>query len=189
MKYSILVVVISFFTFFNSSAFAQTPSIPVDDETKLITYSGVVEVPKTTADTLYARLNKWFNSYYKNTAQVIKEKNDAKRFIEGSHRFKILKPDGPAKKGQEPTMVDAGLVIYTINVACREERFRYEISKFTFKQTAAIPAERWMDTEAKGYDPIYVTYLEQVDKFANSLIEELEDFMNTKIVAKDKDKW
>lgn len=163
--------------------------IPVDEETKLITYTGVVEVPKASADTLYARLEKWFRKYYKNPTEVIKNRDAAKRIIEGQHRFKITKPEGPAKKGQEPNMVDAGLVLYNISVACREERFRYEITRFIWKQTTAFPAERWMDTESKSYDPNYAGYLKQLDKFANELIADLEEFMTTKIVLKDKDKW
>lgn len=172
-----------------SSKMNAQERIPVDDETKLITYTGVVEVPKTTADTLYARLEKWFRKYYKNPTEVIKNRDAAKRSIEGQHRIKITKPEGPAKKGQEPVMVDAGMVLYNITVTCREERFRYEITRFVWKQTTAFPAERWMDTEAKSYDPNYAGYLKQIDKFANELIADLEEFMGTKVVLKDKDKW
>jgi hypothetical protein len=181
---------LAFFTLFVSlQPLAAQERIPVDDETNLITYTGVVEVPKTTADTLYARLDKWFRKFYKNPTEVIKNRDDAKRNIEGQHRFKITKPDGQAKKGQEPNMVDAGMVLYSITITCREERFRYEITRFIWKQTTAFPAERWMDTEAKGYDPNYAGYLKQLDVYANEIIGNMEEFMSTKIILKDKDKW
>jgi len=189
MKQKLNVTFTILFLFASSFIFAQVVNVPVDDETKLITYTGVIEVPKAKADTLYLRLEKWFRKYYKNPTEVIKVRDAEKRMIEGQHRIKISKPDGPAKKGQEPVMVDAGMVLYTIKVACREERFRYEVTRFVWKQTTAFPAERWMDKDSKTYEPVYDSYLKQIDDFVSEILADLEEFMTTKTVLKDKDKW
>lgn len=50
--------------------------VPVDSVTGKITYEGIVEVKGVAAGELYQRINAWFQSYYKNPTEVIRE-NDS----------------------------------------------------------------------------------------------------------------
>jgi hypothetical protein len=50
--------------------------VPVDSVTGKITYEGVVDVKGVAAGELYQRINAWFQSYYKNPTEVIRE-NDS----------------------------------------------------------------------------------------------------------------
>src|ERR1041384_230527 len=148
-----------------ASAFAQkhaganlTLALPVDSITHLITYEGVVEVKDAKADALYKRALAWFNSHYPNPKEVIRENDSLKYKIVGKPRFKIY---NPADKTGLKT--DAGLVQYTISVACRDGRFRYEISEFNHKEISYYAVEKWMNTKDQYYSPAMADYLNQID--------------------------
>src|SRR4051812_44882948 len=93
------------------------PQLPIDSLTKKITYESVVEVNGVTAEQLYKRALQWFQSYYKNPAEVIREKDSVQFKIVGKPRFRISNP--PDKEG---TKTDAGVVQYSITVAARNGR-------------------------------------------------------------------
>lgn len=161
--------------------------LPVDKETKLVTYSEVVEMPGMSKDTLYARAMNWFKKQYKNPNEVIKEQDASKGSITGVHRFKITK-EVPSNKKNEPAVKnDAGLVSYTINIAAKDGKYRYEITKINWKQASHFAIERWMDTQAATYDPAYAGYLEQTDEYMKKLVEDLKKGMT--YTAKAKSDW
>src|SRR5688572_22173895 len=75
----------------------ETPyAVPVDSITKLITYEGVVEVKGHAAPALYQRANDWFQTYYKNPKEVVRENDSVKFRIVGKHLFKINNPPDKA---------------------------------------------------------------------------------------------
>ena len=74
--------------------------------------------------------------------------------ITGKPRFKIY--NAPDKTGLK---TDAGLVQYTITLAVKEGRFRYELTEFNWKQLSYYPCERWMDTKSQTHLPVYNDYL------------------------------
>lgn len=164
-----------------------TPNLPVDEVTKLITFSEVVDEPGMNKDTLYNRGLRWFKTYFKNPSQAIKNADAEARVIEGGYKFTIKRPDPAAKKDPKP-MVDAGLVNFKIKLMCRDAKFKYEITSISWAQTSYYPIERWMDTEAKGYDPNYALYLQQVDEYVQALVKSLESYIETE-PAKKKDDW
>ncbi len=168
---------------------AQNPppvavSLPVDSITKLITYESVVQSPGKKADVLYKKALSWFNAYYKNPAEVIRENDSLKFKITGKPRFKIYNP--PDKEG---TRTDAGLVQYTITLSAKDGRFKYELTDFNWKQPSYYPSERWMDTKSQMYSPVYPEYLKQVDQYVKEVIRNLMDAMLKEKPVKDKDNW
>ena len=75
-------------------------NLPIDDETKLITYKSVV-TEAGTKDELFDRGLKWFNKFYKNPADVIKEKNKETGKIKGIARMQIYEGDKNPKLSGE----------------------------------------------------------------------------------------
>jgi hypothetical protein len=86
--------------FCSSSLLAQTatPNMPVDEVSKLITYTEVAEAKGLSKDTIYNRTYRWFQSFYKNPAQAIKLADKENFTIEGGYRFTVKRPDPAAKK-------------------------------------------------------------------------------------------
>ena len=172
---------------FSSAQTATTTTaspVPVDPITKQITYEGVVDVKGVTAKTLYERALEWFKSYYKNPSDVIRENDESGNKIMGKARFKISNP--PDKSGLRG---DAGLVQYTITLAARDGRFKYEILEFSWKQASVYPCERWLEKDAAGYQPVYNDYLIQLDSEMNDVIAKFKDFISHEKQVKDKDSW
>jgi len=163
----------------------ETPaSLPVDSITRLITYEAVVPATNATSDVLYKRALDWFRGYYKNPGEVIRENDAEKKIIVGKPRFRIYNP--PDKSGLK---TDAGLVQYTITVAVRDGRFKYELTAFNWKQPSYYAAERWMDTKAQMYTPVYNHYLKQTDDYVNELVGDLKAALLSDKPVKDKDNW
>ncbi|MFM8432370.1 MAG: DUF4468 domain-containing protein [Bacteroidota bacterium] len=176
--------------FFNVGSSAQkkqeliAPALNIDSVTKLITYEGVLEVKGVDASTLYGRTEDWFNTFYKNPAEVIRENDSVKLRITGKPRFKI---SNPADKSGLRT--DAGVVQYTITVVAREGRFRYEISEFNWKQNSYYPCERWLDKSSQSWLPAYYDYLGQIDITANQVIKELHKALSVAKSQKNREDW
>lgn len=158
--------------------------LPVDPITHLITYEAVTQVQGATTEVLYKRAFDWFNSYYKNPTEVIRENDIENGKIVGKPRFRISNP--PDKEG---TKTDAGLVQYTITVGVKDGRFKYELTEFNWKQTSYYPLERWMDTKAQTYTPVYNHYLTQTDDYVKEMIKNLKRAMMSDKPVKDKDNW
>lgn len=159
-------------------------AVPIDTITKLITYEGVVEVKNISAGVLYTRIHDWFQANYKNPTEVIRENDSIKMSIMGKPRFRIanLQPNEAGK-------TDGGIVQYTITVAAREGRFRYELTQFNWKQLSYYPCENWMNTTSPSYSILYNDYLQQLDKNALEVINSLKNAVMTEKPVKDKDTW
>lgn len=159
-------------------------AVPLDTITNLITYEKVVEVKSIAAGELYKRINDWFHIFYKNPTEIIRENDSIKFSIVGKPRFRLtnlLEKDG--------TKTEGGIVQYTITVSARDGRFKYEITAFNWKQLSYYPCERWMETKATSYKPIYNDYLQQLDTYTTELITSLKNAATHEKPVKDKDKW
>ena len=187
MKKIVTFIIASVFSFTLSAqkkTAVEPIDLPVDSITNLITYEEVIEVKGLKADALYKRTLDWFKTYYKNPTEVIRE-NDAEKFkIVGKPRFKIY---NPADKSGLKT--DAGLVQYTITVAAKDGRFKFEITQYNWKQVSYYACERWMDTKSQTYATVYSDYLKQLDQYTQELITNLKNTMQNEKPVKDKDKW
>lgn len=182
--------ILALFMLFNMAASAQKNapalpvSLPVDSITHLVTYESVVQVQGTSRDVLYKKALEWFNTFYKNPTEVIRENDVEKGKIVGKPRFKIYNPaDKNGIKG------DAGAVQYTITVAVKEGKFKYELTEFNWKQPSYYAIERWMDTKPQSYSPVYNHYLLQTDEYAKEVIRSLKAAMTSDKLVKDKDNW
>ncbi len=159
-------------------------AVPLDSISNLITYERVVEVKGVSDDELYKRINEWFHTFYKNPTEAIRENDSIKYVIVGKPRFRLTNP--PAKDGLK---TEGGIVQYTITVSCRDGRYKYEITAFNMKQASYFPCEKWLDTKAKSYLPVYNDYLQQLDKYTLDLVRSLAEAASHPKPVKDKDKW
>ena len=161
----------------------QAPKMPVDENTKLITYTGVIEVTGANKAELFRRGLAWFNAFYKNPTEVIREKDTVGLKIVGKPRFKILNEAGPSG-----VKTDAGLVQYTITLAMKDGKFKYEITAINWKQQSYFAIEKWVEQKDKYKANNY--YLYQTDSIiTQNVIKNLESTMKTAPKKIDKDNW
>jgi hypothetical protein len=182
MKLPVLFIVTSVLILGGLNANAQNPSVkmPVDPDTKLITYKEVVTVAGTPAE-LFNRAIEWINKQYKNPADATKVRDQASGIIEIVHRIEITKVE------QGATLV-AGRVDYSMKLEMKDGRFRYTITSFTMKDISRQPLERYMDKNDKSYIPAWDDYLKQVDDFTRNMIESLKHGMQAP-AEKKPDTW
>ncbi len=178
---TIIIKCIFAFLFFTVSAKAQTPALPIDEETKLIAYTKVVEIAGVSKADLYSRALAWANKYYKNPAEVIREKDAAAGKMVCKARFKLM--GEPDKKGFQS---DDGNVQYTLTIEAKEGKYRYKLSEINHKQQSYFAAERWMDTKNQYYTKEWDFYLKETDEAAKGIVANLEkDMQQTPKVKKD----
>lgn len=161
---------------------AQQPAtrIPVDPETKLITYKEVVTVAGTPAE-LFNRAIEWINKQYKNPVDATKVRDQASGVIEIIHRIELTR----IEKGAQ---LVAGRVDYEMKLEMKDGRFRYTISNFNMKDASRQPLERYMNKQDKSYIPAWDDYLKQVDDFTLKMIESMKRGMQAPAVKKP-DTW
>jgi hypothetical protein len=180
MKKAFLKLPLALLLLASSAVFAQkaqpvtykAPAMPVNEDSKLISYEGVVEEAGS-KDDLFKRAQNFFAVYYKNPTEVIKKTDQASGEIEGVHRFKIYNPEDP-KTGIKS---EAGLVSYTINLKLKEGKYRYEISKINWKQASYFPIEKWQDKSSPSYNAKYDYYLIQVNDQMKEISNKLQEVM------------
>jgi len=152
--------------FLSSSLLIAQDNYPIDKDTKLITYTEVVQEKGTIVE-LHNNAHQWAFSFYKNPYNVVKE--DTPNKILMRPRFKIMNP--PDKKGVK-TM--AGIVLYTLEIYIKEGRYKYKLSQIEWKRASRYPIERWLDKSAPTYLKKYEFYLKQVDDEAKRVIASLK---------------
>ena len=161
---------------------AQNSVLSKSDETDLITYSKIIDLPGVVQNEFYHKAFVWCNEFYKNPKNVIKKKDVLNGLIECKGRFRIV---NPAKKRQIETA--AGIVQYTLTINVEDDKYRYTVTKINWKQTSYYPIERWMSTEKDSYKPVYAEYLKQVDEEIKQLIASLTAAMAKPAEVKSSD--
>ena len=182
MKIPVFALLISVSLLSVSLLKAQTPNatMPVDPDTKLITYKEVVTTTGKPAD-LYIRAIAWVNKQYKNPADATKVRDPETGLIEITHRFEITK----VEKGA--TLL-AGVVDYTLKLELKDGRYRYTITNFNLKSVSRQPIEQWLDKNSQTYTPAWDDYLKQVDVQIHKLIDGLKLAMQP-TADKKPDNW
>lgn len=178
---------IIFFSLAFNFLFAQNekpPRMPIDDETKLITYSKVVETPDVNRGDLYDRAFAWLSVYYKNPADVLREKDRDAGTMLIKARFKISNPYD--KKNEVATA--AGDVQYSLKLEFKEGKFRYTLTEINWKQQSYFAIEKWMDKTNQYYSPNWDYYLKQTDNNCKKIVADLEKAITTTKTVK-KDEW
>ncbi len=158
----------------------QIPTFQYNDQ-KEVAYVEVVAVTASQAD-LYLRLQKWFNSYYKNPNEVIKEKKE-NDVIVGKGKYRLN--DVNAETGSK---TPGGILNYNITVSVKEGKYRYEITKVSHQQSSYYGIENWIKENTEGYRFQSANYLVQADEELKNVIKDLKKVMATPIEVK-KDDW
>ena len=158
------------------------PKIPLDKDTKLITYTKVLGI-QGTKDELYKKALSWFNTYYKNPKDVLREQNETDGKILGKNRFNFNNP--PDKKGSTAYV---GILQYSIYIFAKEAKVKYEIKDFNLKDASYHPIEYWLDKSSQKYTTKCDYYLLELDTKINEVIADFEKFMNAK-EQKANDNW
>ncbi len=167
-----------------TTAFSQqidtAPSLPVDPDSKKITYREVVEEAGTPVY-LYDKAVGWFRYYYLNPQSVYSVQDKVNGKIEGTGRMKIFYYDEKEKMQR-----DAGQVWYTIKVELKENKYRYTLTDFTLKAASRSPIEKWMNKKDPAYSPYWDSYLYQVDTAMQRLITTMKAKMKPEVIKKDE---
>lgn len=165
-----------------ATAQVQLPKIPLNEDTKLITYDGVVNQTGVSAKELYTRFNNWYTKFYPNPTEKVRKKDDENNTVDLFIRLKLSNVD---KKGIK---TDSGeLLQYSFNVSCRDGRYRYEFTKFNLKAASYKPIEYMMDPKDPNAEK-HANWLKQMDEEIKRTINELEKAMASS-GEKKKDDW
>jgi hypothetical protein len=157
------------------------PDMPIDENTKLVTYKKVVQMPGTSS-VLYDRAYAWANKYYKNPVVVIKkaDKTNGELVCFSNITIYSLATDGVTK-------VQAGQVYYTLTIEAKDNRYRYTITDIHKKESAQFPIEKWLDSSRPEWTAVRYDHLHQIDEAVKALMQSLEEGMKpTKVVV---DEW
>jgi hypothetical protein len=155
------------------------PDLPIDEDTKLITYQEVIQ-EKGTAQELYDRALVWTKSFYKNTAEVIRSADTVKKEL---NIYSSVRVYSHQKDGSKLTK---NIVYYNFKLECKEGRYRYTITDFNYRATAAAPIEIWLDKTNKKWDPECFVNLQEVDEQIQALLSSLVDGMQPPVVKNDE---
>ncbi len=168
------------FTAIVSACFVSKAQVPVDPDTKLITYQEVV-TQEGNKDSLYVRAIAWVNFYFKNPQGVTTIRDRENGIILGQHRVKMIATDA------DGTILNTTPVVeFTFKIEAKEGRYRYTINDFEMKSTSKFPLERWLNKEDPQYTPKCDEYLVQVDTHICEFIAILKKEMEPKKVKVDE---
>jgi hypothetical protein len=171
MKISVSYILFILLLFAGLGVKAQTnlSALPIDPDTKLITYKEVVTVTGTQSE-LFNRAIEWINKQYKNPADVTKVRNPSTGIIDIIYRIELTKDEKGVTRA-------AGIVDYSMKIELKEGRYRYTITNFNSKDASRQPIEQWMNKADKAYNPLWDSYLNQIDEYTHKLIEGLKTGM------------
>lgn len=160
----------------------KEPALPIDKDTKLITYTKVINV-SANKDSLFKKGKKWFYTFYKNPTGVIKEEDATIGKIAGKHQVKVLNPAD--KKGIQ-TM--RGIVRYSVTTQFKENKVRIVISEINLECSSYTPIEKWLDKTAPDFTTKNYYYLTHIDSLMNDVTSNFEKFMKESNKV-NKDEW
>jgi hypothetical protein len=110
---------------YSFGALAQTDTrFPLDSATQRITYTEVVQVPGASKAELYTRAKLWFANTFNSAKAVIEADEKDAGIVQGDgHSQMAVHYLGPKKPASSV------LLWYTVKIACKDGRYRYEITK------------------------------------------------------------
>jgi len=80
-----------------------------------------------------------------------------------------------------------GLILYTIRLDLKDNKYRYTLTDFNLKSNSRFPLEKWLNKEDPAYNPNWDIYLHQIDTAMQRLTVTLKEKM--KPVVKKTDEW
>jgi hypothetical protein len=105
---------------------AELGAYPIDSDTHLITYQGVIEAPGVSKAVLYTRANAWVAKTYRSANDVIQmqDKDAGQLILKGLSRV--------TSRG-----ANAGVVRHTLTIYVKDGRYKYVLTDFTHDASAA----------------------------------------------------
>jgi hypothetical protein len=166
-----------------TSVFAQqkytAPQIPIDPDTKLITYREVVS-QEGSRENLFDRGMAWMRYYYPSPNSVANVMDKANGKIEGIGRLRVYYFDKDSNRR------DGGIITYALKLEFKDNRYRYTLNDFNVKAVSRFPCERWLNKNDPQYVPQDDSYIFQVDTIMLRLIRTLKEEMKPKVIKKDE---
>jgi hypothetical protein len=156
------------------------PGLPLDPETKKISYREIIN-QEGNPGYLYDKAIQWFGYYYLNAQSVFSVQDKTNGKVEGIGRMKIYYND--SKTG---TRMDGGLILYTIRIEFKDNKYRYTLTDFNLKTSSRFPIEKWMNKDDPAYNPNWDSYLYQVDTTMQRLVSTLKEKMKPTVAKKDE---
>ncbi|MEZ5015116.1 MAG: DUF4468 domain-containing protein [Chitinophagales bacterium] len=154
---------------------------PINEDTKLVAYEEVVQVPGLSADSLYSLTLEWMKTFYKSPSQAIKSQSREEGTIEIKNSFYLTRDvKGTASK--------AALINYYLTLQFRDGRFKYSITKINVDGNSYFGIERWINEEQFKKDKTTIDYLQQIDTHMRSSTESMENGIQPN-VEKKEDAW
>jgi hypothetical protein len=164
---------------------AQTytmPELPIDSNSNLVSYEGIVEMPKLDKDQLYNKAMDWSKEFFSSPSAFYTLRDPEKGKIEGKGRFNLWQD----VKGQRTR--SSKLIKYTLTLWFKDGKYRYRITKFNLSQASYFPIENWLEEDKAKQNEIK-DYLSQVEAEAQRLLADLQDYMEKASAVVDEDDW
>jgi hypothetical protein len=195
MKYFLTTFTVLLLTI-NANAQKETPDLPIDSVTKMITYTEVVNVDTSLGKLeLYSRAREWFAKAYNSSQNVIQMDDKESGKIVGKALTQVYHK---ALGSNYPS----GHINYTISIYLKDGRYKYEITNFYHTGQLVSggnriedygACEEMIDTKKKtwgmSYQKTFTYYLLQLDNKTKSLIEDLKISMASKVLNSKKNDW
>lgn len=195
MKLGLTFLLVFFWTV-NAVAQKETPNLPIDTITKLITYTEVVSVDTSiNKQELYSRAREWFAKAYNSSQNVIQMDDKENGKIVGKALTQVYHK---ALGSNYPS----GHINYTISIYLKDGRYKYEVTNFYHTGQLISggnriedygSCEEMMHTKKKtwgmSYQKTFNYYLSQLDIKIKSLISDLKASMNNKALDNKKNDW
>lgn len=159
----------------------ERPAFPIDEETKLVTYTDVIQVPGVVKDSLYNVAMEWMKKFYKSPSQAIKSQSQEEGVIEVKHQFQLTRKE----KGQE---VKAAMIEYDMTLQFRDGRFKYSVTKLRVQGPSYFGVEKWINEEQYAKDENVTSYLLQIEQFMTKLTESLDSELRP-AAPKKEEEW
>jgi hypothetical protein len=159
------------------------PDMPMDEDTKIVTYKGVVELSGVTRSELYKRAYNFFKSYYaKYTANTITVNDSVNGRLEAKAQFPTYKT---LKNGVKTS---ADLVQYTFTIDVKDGKYRYTITKINIKAASYKPIETYFSDTDPNKEEHWSTLTQADDNF-NKMVGDMREGMEKPSNKVKKDDW
>lgn len=186
-KLILLFVLMPFYFYAQSNSETESKELPVDAETKLVTYTDIVNIDSITAKRLYRRGKIYFSNKYKSAKDVI-QLDDTTQII-GKAFTDIVYETGMFLS---PTVIYK--FNYTISLQLKDGRYKYTVSDFsvenyptsvngTYLKASKTPLEEWVTTKQKIKDipekrrKLWLKNYNMLAKTAENIVSELKSSM------------
>lgn len=158
----------------------ERPAFPIDEESKLVTYTDVIQVPGVVKDSLYNVAMEWMKEFYVSPSQAIKSQSKEDGVIEIKHQFQLTRTE----KGQK---VKAAMIEYDMTLQFRDGRFKYTVTKLRVQGPSYFGIEKWINEEQYAKDENVTSYLVQIEEFMLKLTDSLDSELRPEAPKKEEE--